>query len=293
MYGKKWYRGNLHTHTAYSDGKVSFEESVSRYRFLGYDFLSITDHWVQSQGFVEKDFLLLSGCEYDSSSYESHGSLNRQVIMHITGIGFTSRPGLEKENKPGGQEIIDAVKASGGIAVFCHPEWCRNLTSDIANLHGFAGIEIYNTLCGFNNKHYSYSGFHIDQLALTGQNHPVFASDDAHYYAGEEGRSYIMVQADTLSRESILDAIINRRFYASQGPWLRTELNGRTLKVTCTPVTEIKVFTNHYGGWIKKGNELITGTEFQLWDTDYYYRVEVRDEKGNTAWTSPKNFDNA
>lgn len=37
-------RGNLHTHTYLSDGLLSPEAVIARYRALGYDFLAITDH---------------------------------------------------------------------------------------------------------------------------------------------------------------------------------------------------------------------------------------------------------
>ena len=287
FYGQKWYKGNLHTHTLRSDGKVSFEEAVSRYRHLEYDFLSITDHWIPSETKAEKKFLLLSGCEYDIKYFETINGFKRQVVMHINGVGFTSPPKLEK--KPGlkGQEIIDAIRDVDGIAVFNHPEWSRNLPSDIIKLRNLAGIEIFNSECGSNEWHFNYSGFHVDQLALMGQNYPVFAFDDAHHFTGEEGQSFIMVRANDLSRKSIMDAIGNGHFYASQGPWLHTEVTGRSLRIICSPVLEIRVFSNSYGGWSRKEKVPVTGAVYQLPASAFYYRVEVIDKNGNRAWTSP------
>ncbi len=40
----QWYRGNLHTHSTNSDGKLSPEENVAWHTRHGYDFLTITDH---------------------------------------------------------------------------------------------------------------------------------------------------------------------------------------------------------------------------------------------------------
>ena len=37
-------RGNLHTHTTFSDGELPMEDAVRRYRDLGYDFVAVTDH---------------------------------------------------------------------------------------------------------------------------------------------------------------------------------------------------------------------------------------------------------
>ena len=42
-------KGNLHAHTTFSDGRLSVEDVVARYRDLGYDFLAITDHDEQIQ----------------------------------------------------------------------------------------------------------------------------------------------------------------------------------------------------------------------------------------------------
>ena len=42
--GKRWYRGMLHMHTLWSDGRALPEQCVAAYKDAGYDFISITDH---------------------------------------------------------------------------------------------------------------------------------------------------------------------------------------------------------------------------------------------------------
>jgi len=42
--GGHWYRGNLHMHTYWSDGRAFPEQAVSIYKALGYDFLALSDH---------------------------------------------------------------------------------------------------------------------------------------------------------------------------------------------------------------------------------------------------------
>ncbi|MDD2597657.1 MAG: hypothetical protein PHO37_00320 [Kiritimatiellae bacterium] len=39
-----WYRGNLHMHTYWSDGKAFPEQAISIYKNLGYDFICLSDH---------------------------------------------------------------------------------------------------------------------------------------------------------------------------------------------------------------------------------------------------------
>src|SRR5215813_8805491 len=51
----RFYKGNLHTHSTRSDGKLSPEEVVAAYRERGYDFLALTDHFLKSYGYPITD----------------------------------------------------------------------------------------------------------------------------------------------------------------------------------------------------------------------------------------------
>ena len=42
--GVRWYRGNLHMHTYWSDGRIFPEQAIDIYKKLGYDFLGLSDH---------------------------------------------------------------------------------------------------------------------------------------------------------------------------------------------------------------------------------------------------------
>ena len=44
QFGKKWYKGNLHTHSTNSDGRLSPEEVIGLYREEGYDFLALQQY---------------------------------------------------------------------------------------------------------------------------------------------------------------------------------------------------------------------------------------------------------
>ena len=45
-----WYKGNLHTHTFWSDGDAPPEIAVAWYKDRGYDFLALSDHNILSVG---------------------------------------------------------------------------------------------------------------------------------------------------------------------------------------------------------------------------------------------------
>ena len=41
---KRWYKGNLHCHTYWSDGRAFPDQAIRSYRDAGYDFCAVTDH---------------------------------------------------------------------------------------------------------------------------------------------------------------------------------------------------------------------------------------------------------
>ena len=43
----RFFRGNLHTHSTHSDGTLSPAQVCQRYRHAGYDFLALTDHFLE------------------------------------------------------------------------------------------------------------------------------------------------------------------------------------------------------------------------------------------------------
>ena len=43
----RFWRGNLHTHSTRSDGRRSPEEVCRFYETAGYDFLALTDHFME------------------------------------------------------------------------------------------------------------------------------------------------------------------------------------------------------------------------------------------------------
>ena len=62
---KRWYKGNLHAHTFWSDGNAFPEEAVAWYKSRGYNFLGLSDHsmfqdepdsWIAAVGDKEPPF---------------------------------------------------------------------------------------------------------------------------------------------------------------------------------------------------------------------------------------------
>ena len=52
--GGRFYKGQFHTHTWWSDGRAAPEQAVAFYKERGYDFLGLTDHNVYATGYRVK-----------------------------------------------------------------------------------------------------------------------------------------------------------------------------------------------------------------------------------------------
>lgn len=281
-YGNKWYKGNLHMHTTRSDGRRSYEDAVETYRQAGYDFIAVTDHWVYNEGEQQDDFLILSGCEYNL------GRTVRDKIFHIVGFGMEHPIGLKLADDPSPQEVIDAIRNSGGLAELAHPSWSMTRVADVLPLSGLCGTEIYNTVSGVPWNCRPDSSEFVDLCAAAGKFLPCLAADDAHFYEGDETRSFIYVKAKELSREAILAAIAAGAFFASQGPTVSAMIEDGICKVECSPVEKI-IFWND-SVWCDDRmtvGEGLTYGEGMILPHMTFERVEVVDSEGRRAWLSP------
>lgn len=283
--GRRWFKGNLHTHTTESDGKLSPEDCYALYKAKGYDFLARTDHWKVSDPGEYEGMLLLSGCEYNFG--DDPGT---QGVYHIVALGMERDPQLPRSASP--DEAVRVIHENGGLANIAHPAWSLNSPDQILRYGEiFDMTEIYNSVSGLPRNARPYSGLIVDMVASRGYMLPLIADDDVHFYVPgyDACRSFIMVEAESCTRESILDAITKKRFYATQGPELYVTVADGKIIVDCSPVCEIVYFSNmvwndHRADTCPVGERLTHG-EYAPHPNDRFIRVEVRDAAGNMAWS--------
>ena len=153
---------------------------------------------------------------------------------------------------------------------------------------GLDGTEIYNTVSGFPWNCRAYSGGFIDQMAAEGALLPCLAGDDAHFYQGEETRSFIYVKSEALTEKAILAALRRGDFYATQGPRFELTRAGDRLLVASTPVQRVAFFTDTvYVPDRTAEGDGITRAEYRIKAGDTFVRVELFDRDGRMAWSSP------
>ena len=290
-YGNHWYKGNLHTHTTRSDGKLAPDETKRLYRSHGYDFLALTDHWIYGEGNEqdESGLLLLSGTEYNFN-----GEDTVKGVYHIVGVGMTDDPMKKIGRESTAQETIDEILACGGAAILAHPAWSLNTCEMLMGFSHISALEIYNSVSAAPRNCRPYSGIVVDQLASRGIFHKLAATDDTHFYLGEEARSYIYVNLrdKPLNRENLICAILAGEYFATQGPIFTTRVEGGEYVVECeaaSRVVGVTFFTNR--PWENQRSVMstdgspLTEARFTIHKNDRFVRAELYSQDGSTGWS--------
>lgn len=281
--GDKWFKGNLHTHTKRSDGRLEPAEVIGLYASKGYDFLALTDHWKRSPDNESDKLLTISGVELDRSVDVRDG------IFHIVGIGMTCD--AECQRGDSAQALIDAIRAAGGAAILAHPAWSLDTPESIMKLSGLCATEIYNSVSGtpFNGR--PYSGLISDMLSSAGYRLNLTAADDAHFYDPKVDacRSYIMLRAASLTRENIIASLLGGDYFATQGPIFSHKIENDVLTVTTTPASQVVFLSDSVwvGDRVTRGDG-ITSASYQIKrGRDTFVRYEITDADGLTGWSQP------
>ena len=193
-------KGNLHTHTTWSDGMHTPAETAEHYRSKGYDFLALTDHWVYGihPELNRDDFLLFPGTELDIE-------LPGRKDHHLVGFGLPETNRIpehytfEEERRNGvlttAERIIEYFGQRGNVTLYGHPYWSKIDSTDIKYLQGMIGMEIYNHGSEFfgNNGN---SETYFDHFLFVRNKIFCFATDDAHDISECDLRSQVSDNRD-------------------------------------------------------------------------------------------------
>lgn len=285
-----WYRGNTHTHSTQSDGRLTVAERVTAYRDAGYDFLALTDHGKVSDvsAYCDGEFLAISGTElHPANPYGGE-------TYHLVALDV-HEPIRTEGRHP--NEVIAEARASGGHVVIAHPYWCGHTVTDLLPLEGCFAVEVYNDTCAGIGKAVSES--HWDDLLDRKGPLLGIATDDAHGVEHDCFHGWVMVKSPHLTREGILGALLSGAFYATTGPEL-LDVGlapaggpvGRKVVVRCSPARSIvfKAQCSRGRRCLPPAGELLEEAEYVLSGGEKYVRVEITDEQGRKAWSNPVFF---
>jgi hypothetical protein len=288
----RFWRGNLHTHSTRSDGKLAPEQVCALYREAGYDFLALTDHFMKVYDFPMTDtrpyrtqeFTTLIGAEL----HTGHTELGH--LWHILAVGLPLDFAPYTPDETGPQVAARALEAGAFVAA-AHPAWYGLTEEDVRSLGPIDAIEIFNgTACDLNDR--PDSGYMLDLLLMRGLRYNACATDDTHCNPDRHDtlRGWVQVKSETLEPEALLAALKAGAYYSSTGPKIYDIQiqQDATMVVRCSPAARIMV-TGHGASCVQAHGHGLTGAELSLnpLGDSRCCRVTVRDAQGGRAWSNP------
>ena len=294
----QFWKGNLHCHSTASDGALPPEEVCRAYADQGYDFISLTDHFIGRFGFPVTDtrafrksgFTTLLGAELHS------GAMENGEIWHILANGlpedFTPPAVEDWRVDPGaetGPELARRAREAGAFVTLAHPGWSSMSAADALSLEAAHAVEIYNhaaEVCVDRGP----GTWHLDRILDTGRLPGVIATDDAHFHKPDYFGGWTMVKAEENSPEALLAALLDGHHYATQGP----EFHGihwedDAVVVETSPVSTIIVQGAGSAGESTMGDAM-TSTRIALSPRmchQDWARITIVDKGGKKAWSPP------
>jgi predicted metal-dependent phosphoesterase TrpH len=266
-----WLRGNLHAHTNLSDGELSPDDTLDAFARRGYDFVALTDHdIVASPNGLHPQILFLSGVEHSAQ-------------QHILRVNVTST--LPRDLSY--QSVIDLTLQEDGLVILNHPNWGENYdhwhNAQLLHLERYHGIEIYNNVIEYLEGS-PYALDRWDLLLSEGKRVWGYANEDTHRVF-QMGSAWNAVNVHERSREAVLDALKEGRFYASTGVVLEEiSVEDGYYRVRATNAREMRLISMHGEVVERSPGHIAT---FSLHKARGYARVEAFGEGQSRAWTQP------
>jgi hypothetical protein len=287
----RFWKGNLHAHSTLSDGRMTPEAVCQLYRREGYDFLSLTDHFLErysypladTRPYRTADFTTILGAELHT------GRTELGELWHILAVGLPLDFAIYPEGETGPQVAARAL-AAGAFVAAAHPNWYTLTEADILSLGAIHAIEVYNGVAADHNDR--AESWHVADILLgRGKRYMACAADDFHDNVAyhDFGRGWVWVKSESLEPDALLAALKAGHFYASTGPQIHDiEIDpGKSITIRCTPARRIWV-TGLCSRTRRLDGNGIMEASFNLEDFNSpYCRVTIRDVHGQQAWSNP------
>ncbi|GIV19205.1 MAG: phosphotransferase [Armatimonadota bacterium] len=267
-----WLKGNLHAHTTLSDGELPPDDMLDAFVRRGYDFVALTDHDVVALPNEQHppQILFLPGVEHSA----------QQHILRIN-VASTLPHDLSY------QSVIDLTVQEGGLVILNHPNWGENFDhwrdTQLLHLERYHGIEIYNNVIEYLEGS-SYALDRWDRLLSAGKQVWGYANEDTHRTL-QIGSAWNAVNVRERSKEAVLEALKEGRFYASTGVVIEEiTVEDSIYRVRTQNARELRLVTLQ-GQVIER----VSGSQavFSLSKARIYARVEALGEGQARAWTQP------
>ena len=327
----RFYKANLHAHSTVSDGALTPHQLKACYKAHGYSILSITDHevLVDHSYLDDPDFLTITGMEYalgeDKPWYDKltleynfyardqHNTTqvcyNPEYVIHRKKgetwrgnlVSYVGEPFTKEFTLDCMQTVIDEANNNGFLVCLNHPQASFITPELFSKLDGLFAMEIYNHdsfigcgVCEYNPGMY-------ETMLRSGKRLYCIAADDCHSGRPDDdpksGRygGFVMIKAEALRYDAVINALEKGDFYASQGPTIEAlYVEDDVIHLHCSPAKYVSLCTSGrpFGGTrVAAAGEYLTEVTFPLPMGHAYFRFDVMDEQGRHANTRAYSVD--
>lgn len=292
-------RGNIHTHSSWSDGDKHPKQVYAWYRNHGYAFLALTDHEhrVAPETFKaleRKSFAIIAGEEITMTAEDRQVHVNALCTRKTIAAG-----GRYPSKKEALVHAVEIVRAQGGVALVNHPNFDWALTSDdVRAAHGAHLLEIWSGHPYVNTEGDAERPSHEaiwDALLSSGERFAGVAVDDTHHIGlpkkagtgARPGKGWIEVFGERPEKAGICGALAKGRLYASSGVTLkRIRVEDTALSVWPKDKGAVVEFIGA-GGKVLEKMERDANAEatYSLRGDERYVRARITTPDGKKAWT--------
>ncbi len=316
---KKYFKANLHCHSTNSDGVLTPEEVKVLYKSNGYSVVAYTDHehLIDNSYLNDEEFLAITSCEIaikdgpaelrpsknyhmkvchlniyakdpkniDTPCYNSlfdyHGSEEAMAKVF-----YSCKPFNRTYSHEGISEIIKIANEKGFLVCYNHPEWSLENATDYLGYNGLWAVEIYNNSNQMGGR-FEYDIHTYNDFLRNGHKLACISTDDSHNARTACG-GWVMINADKLEYDLIINALENHNFYASLGPEIK-ELYIEDNKAYLTYSKGTFAVMATEGRRVSRIDAENTDSEntavFEFFPEDGYIRFDVVDSCGKRANT--------
>ncbi len=240
LYQRRPLRGDLHIHSCRSDGRESPAVVAANYRSAGFDFIALTDHhrFAPSLEMIEA----FAGCKIGMTMMTGEEVHSPDNFVHILNVGgaYSVNDIFANDKEAYYNEVADIassldfvpevykfayaacvwvsgkIRQSGGIAIFAHPHWMRDvynvpdeLTEALFNNNVFDAFELIG---GFNLLDNNIQIALYNEMRSKGLKIPIVGSSDSHTTINNPAvfnARYTVVFAKDNSPAAIKEAILD------------------------------------------------------------------------------------
>ena len=142
-----WLKGNIHSHTTFSDGTLTPEEMKEAYQHHGYDFLAVTDHayYTDTRTLTDDQFTMLQG-------FELYANADNGKEIHVNFLWANTLDGIEpgqtirlpEQTGKASTALSYELREKGCFVMLNHPHWSMLTSPEIEDDNPYHAIEIMN-----------------------------------------------------------------------------------------------------------------------------------------------------